>query len=86
MHVHVCVCVCTRSCSSHCSFAIVERTSNQLRSAMAEHENFSDSVRQSERLLTTRRRRDRTDSILLSAGVAFFFLVVAYIVKTRLFG
>jgi hypothetical protein len=47
---------------------------------------MGNAVSRGDQALTRLQQRERTDNILLFLGVAFFFSVVLYVLKERLWG
>lgn len=68
------------------SLEVLVQSSGQVAETDKEMENMSAHIQSSHRLLTKFSRREVTDSLLILCGVAFFFAVVLYILKKRLYG
>jgi Sec20 len=64
---------------------LLAASSSSIRAVGDEHQAIGATVDLSSSLLGRLRRRDLTDKVLLSAGTIFFFLVVLYIIKSRVF-
>ncbi|PRP75347.1 BCL2/adenovirus E1B interacting protein 1-like [Planoprotostelium fungivorum] len=62
----------------------LERSSKVIENTVTEHKGMTGSIRAGRAALTKLQRREKTDRFLIMLALIFFFLVVLYILKTRL--
>ena len=65
---------------------VLAQSSGQITATSDEMKNMAAHIQSSHRLVTKFGRREVTDILLIMAGVAFFFVVVLYILKKRTYG
>lgn len=63
---------------------VLREDAEKLRDVSGEYANYAASLKTSSALVANMKRRDQTDNMLLGLGLAFFFLVVLYILRRRL--
>ena len=63
--------------------SVLKDDSERLKDVGGEYQSYSSSLKVSQKLLVNMQRRERTDELLMYAGLGFFLCVVAYIVQRR---